>query len=72
MHSAGTADRPNEMSLSHDVVSGDANVLPGLAARLESTIKRELGMTIRILLLPCASLPRTEGKTRRVAQRMQS
>lgn len=39
---------------------------PGLAAHLETAIKRDLGMTARVTLLPPGSLPRTEGKTRRV------
>jgi phenylacetate-CoA ligase len=52
--------------------SAGTTVQPGLAVRLESTIKRELGMTAKITLLPFASLPRTEGKTRRVIRRAKS
>jgi phenylacetate-CoA ligase len=40
-------------------------VVDGLAA----AFKRELGVTARIVLLPFGSLPRTEGKTRRVIRR---
>ncbi len=36
------------------------------AAQVELAIKRGLGMTARVTLLPFGSLPRTEGKTRRV------
>ena len=37
-----------------------------LAASIEAAIKRELGATARVTVLPPLSLPRTEGKTRRV------
>lgn len=60
---------PVEVELSE---AAGAIVQPGLALGLESTIKRELGMTARISILPFASLPRTEGKTRRVIRREQS
>jgi phenylacetate-CoA ligase len=36
------------------------------ATQVEAAIKRGLGMTARVTLLPFGSLPRTEGKTRRV------
>ncbi len=39
---------------------------PSLAAHLEATIKRDLGVTARVTLLPPGNLPRAEGKTRRV------
>jgi phenylacetate-CoA ligase len=38
----------------------------GLAASVEAAIKAELGATARVTVLPPRSLPRTEGKTRRV------
>ncbi len=38
----------------------------GLAAEVERRIKREIGVTARVSLLPFGTLPRTEGKTRRV------
>jgi phenylacetate-CoA ligase len=38
----------------------------GHAIRIEAAIKRELGVTARLTLVRHASLPRTEGKTRRV------
>ena len=41
----------------------------GLAAAIEQRIKREIGITARISLLPFNSLPRSEGKTRRVIRR---
>jgi len=37
-----------------------------LAEALAAAIKRELGVTARVALLPFGALPRTEGKTRRV------
>src|SRR5690606_14340903 len=39
------------------------------ASQVEAAIKRALGMTARVTLLPFGSLPRTEGKTRRVLRR---
>jgi phenylacetate-CoA ligase len=39
------------------------------AAAVEQAIKRALGMTARVTLLPFGSLPRTDGKTRRVIRR---
>lgn len=38
----------------------------GLPAMLEMAIKRELGATARVTVLPAGSFPVTEGKTRRV------
>ncbi|HUI17962.1 MAG TPA: phenylacetate--CoA ligase family protein [Alphaproteobacteria bacterium] len=38
----------------------------GLAAAIAAAIKRELGVTAQVALLPPAALPRTEGKTKRV------
>jgi phenylacetate-CoA ligase len=40
-----------------------------LAEALTATIKRELGVTARVTLLPYGALPRTEGKTRRVIRK---
>jgi phenylacetate-CoA ligase len=40
-----------------------------LAEGLAAAFKRELGMTARITLLPFGTLPRTEGKSRRVVRR---
>ncbi len=40
-----------------------------LSDRLAAAFKHELGVTARITLLPFGSLPRTEGKTRRVIRR---
>jgi phenylacetate-CoA ligase len=43
---------------------------PGqLAAALAAAIKRELGLTADVTLLPFGTLPRTEGKTRRVIRK---
>lgn len=41
----------------------------GLAETIERRIKHEIGVTARIALLPFDSLPRSEGKTRRVIRR---
>jgi phenylacetate-CoA ligase len=41
----------------------------GLAAAIEQRIKREIGVSARVTLLPFHSLPRREGKTRRVIRR---
>ena len=41
----------------------------GLAVRIETQIKRDLGITSRVGLLPFGALPRTEGKTRRVIRK---
>lgn len=40
-----------------------------LTESLAASFKRELGVTARVSLLPYASLPRTEGKTRRVLRK---
>jgi phenylacetate-CoA ligase len=41
----------------------------GLAASVAAAIKRDLGLTARVTLLPFGTLPRTAGKTRRVIKR---
>ena len=46
-----------------ELASGDS---AGLAEAIAVRFKREIGVTARIKLLPAGSLPRTEGKTRRV------
>lgn len=40
-----------------------------LAQAVEARVKREIGVTARVTLLPHGGLPRTEGKTRRVIRR---
>jgi Coenzyme F390 synthetase len=42
---------------------------PALADSLAASIKRDLGVSARIDLLPFGSLPRSEGKTRRVIRK---
>jgi phenylacetate-CoA ligase len=44
----------------------------GLAAKIEAAIKRDIGATAAVTLLPANSLPRTEGKTRRVIREDQT
>ena len=41
----------------------------GLAAAVEARIKRDIGISARVAVLPFAALPRSEGKTRRVIRR---
>jgi phenylacetate-CoA ligase len=41
----------------------------GLAEAVAASIKRELGLSARVTLLPFGTLPRTEGKTRRVIRK---
>ena len=41
----------------------------GLAETVAASIKRDLGLTARVTLLPFGSLPRSEGKTRRVIRK---
>lgn len=41
----------------------------GTPERIADAIKRELGVTARVMLLPFGALPRTEGKTRRVIRK---
>ncbi len=47
--------------------AGDAP--EGIAERVAAAIKRDLGLTANISLLPFGTLPRTEGKTRRVIRK---
>jgi phenylacetate-CoA ligase len=44
----------------------------GLAAEIERRIKRDIGVSARVTLLPFNSLPRSEGKTRRVIRKDRS
>jgi phenylacetate-CoA ligase len=44
----------------------DDRISEWLADAIAGVIKRELGVTARVVLLPFGTLPRTEGKTRRV------
>jgi phenylacetate-CoA ligase len=47
-------------------LADDAPGAPNLVERVETDIKRHIGVTARIRLLAAGSLPRTEGKTRHV------
>lgn len=59
----------------HDVLPVQVEALSGqvvednLATALEKRIKQEIGVTARVTLLPFHTLPRTEGKTRRVIRK---
>lgn len=52
---------PIEVELAPSMSEG-----PGLEQAIEAGIKQELGLSARVQLMPYASLPRTDGKTRRV------
>jgi phenylacetate-CoA ligase len=54
---------PLEVELAHEPPP------EGLDTFLEAAIKRQLGSTARVSILPPASLPRSEGKSRRVIRR---
>jgi len=43
-----------------------------LADTVMAAIKRDLGVTARVRLLPFGTLPRTDGKTRRVLRKDRS
>jgi phenylacetate-CoA ligase len=63
----GPYDRlPVEAELS-EALSG--NPPEGLAERVAAAIKRDLGLTAHVTLLAFGTLPRTEGKTRRVIRK---
>ncbi len=55
---------PIEAEFSEHLASAD-----NLADTIAAAIKRDLGLTARITLLPFGTLPRTEGKTRRVIRK---
>jgi phenylacetate-CoA ligase len=61
----GPYDRlPLEVELAEG--AQDAQAVPALAARLEDDLKARLGVTAEVTVAAPASLPRSEGKTRRV------
>jgi len=49
-------------------VAPEAGNTDALAVQLEQQIKQQIGVTARITILPEGTLPRTEGKTRRVVR----
>lgn len=59
----------------YDVLPVEAETAEGktpsdaLASALETRIKREIGVTARVSLMPFGMLPRTEGKTRRLIRK---
>ena len=67
LEGAGPYDAlPVEAELAEGVAADGA---AGLAETVAAAFKRELGMTARVRLVPFASLPRTEGKARRVVRK---
>jgi phenylacetate-CoA ligase len=55
---------PVEAELADGAAASD-----GLAGMVAAAIKRELGLTARLTLLPFGALPRTEGKTKRLIRK---
>lgn len=59
----------------HDVLPVEAELAEGMAAgdaladALAAAVKRELGVTARVTLVPFGALPRSEGKTRRLIRK---
>ena len=53
-------------------LAADGPPRDGLAAEVEAAIKRDTGAAASVALLPANSLPRTEGKTRRVIREDQT
>jgi phenylacetate-CoA ligase len=51
-----------------ELAGGEASE-EGLAGAVEQRIKQEIGVSARVTLMPFGSLPRSEGKTRRVIRR---
>lgn len=51
-----------------ELAAGSAQAA-GLAAEIERRIKRDIGVSARVTLAPYNSLPRSEGKTRRVIRK---
>ena len=49
-------------------VTPEAGNTDALSVQLEQQIKQQIGVTARITILPKGTLPRTEGKTRRVVR----
>lgn len=67
LESGGPYDAlPVEAELAEGI-SGEEEMV--VAETLAASFKRELGISARVTLVPFASLPRTEGKTRRVVRR---
>jgi phenylacetate-CoA ligase len=55
----------DSLPITAELAKGQA-AAPGLAEELAQAIKRDLGATARITLVPHGTFPLTEGKTRRV------
>jgi phenylacetate-CoA ligase len=80
---AAVLNRDNTLSGEYRIVldtAGPYDALPieaeladspahGTPERIAEAIKRDLGVTARVTLLPFGALPRTEGKTRRVIRK---
>jgi phenylacetate-CoA ligase len=52
-----------------ETANGRVQAGGGLGAAVEAQIKRDIGVTAKVTLLPFGTLPRTEGKTRRVIRK---
>ena len=62
------ASPPPHDVLPMEVELAEAGSAEGLRAAIEGAIKRQLGATAKVTLLPPLSIPRSEGKTRRVSR----
>ena len=53
------------------MIPGAAEAAPdeGLAAAVESCLKRDIGITAKVTIVPFNTLPRTDGKTRRIIRK---
>ena len=67
LESGGPYDALPEEAVLAEGISGEEEMV--VAETLAASFKRELGISARVTLVPFASLPRTEGKTRRVVRR---
>ena len=72
----GNTDSSNWIRLTETLTLGGRKFLihhivspHSLTAELEAQIKRDIGITAKVTLLPFGTLPRTEGKTRRVIRK---
>jgi phenylacetate-CoA ligase len=63
---------PYDALLVEAELAAGVEATPGLAAGVAAALKRDLGLTATVTLLPHGALPRSEGKTRRVIRKDQA
>jgi phenylacetate-CoA ligase len=66
LEGAGPYDR---LPVEAEVAAGGSYPGGGLAGAVEAQIKRDIGVTAKVSLVPFGTLPRSEGKTRRVIRK---